>query len=74
MAGGWNMVLGGEFSGFCGGVCVGGQLVGRCWSWWATDGQVLVSRYWNWWVTGGQVLRAGGQVLVGRYLSWWAGI
>ena len=73
MAGGWNMVLGGEFSGFCGGVCVGGQLAGGCWSWWATDGQVLVSRYWNWWVTGGQVLRAGGQ-LVGRYLSWWAGI
>ena len=41
MAGGWNMVLGGEFSGFCGGVCVGGQwwegvgaggqLMGKCW-------------------------------------------
>ena len=74
------MVLGGEFSGFCGGVCVSGQLVGGCWSWWVTDGQVLVSRYWNWWVTGGQVLTAGGQVLraggqlVGRYLGWWAGI
>ena len=69
------------------GVGAGGQLVGRCWCWWATGRQVLelLDRFWSWWAgigAGGKVffgaggqwkagVGAGGQI-VGRYWSWWA--